>query len=437
MADNICKDFSRSPVPSTQTRTMIKILMVFAAFTINTATLIVAADIGIKASYSIAFGGVIIGGIILAAIGASMSIIGARTRLSTAMLANSAFGSIGGKAPSIIFALTLLGWFGVQTEVFAASLSEILRSLIGLEISRTIAIILSGVVMSSTAVIGYNALEKLSFLSVPLLLLLLLWPLAIYLSDNSLVNIIGHTVENSYSISQVISIVVGGFIVGAVIMPDIMRYAVNTKVALKATVVGFAVIQPLFYMLAILIALLAGKSDITAIMMALGLGVPALIVIIFASWTTNDSNLYSSSLGFANVFNNIPKYQLAAIAGVLGTILALMGILSYIIPWIIMLGMTIAPIGGAMVGSYLAKPSEYMFDNMKNAPQFRTMTIMSVLLGIALSFITSPVSNNGFGLFQLTTISALDGFALSAICAFIFNRRSVGLLAKLPEAHTK
>lgn len=53
---------------------------------------------------------------------------------------------------------------------------------------------------------------------------------------------------------------------------------------------------------AIFLSRIMDTDDLTNIFIALGLGLPAIIVLTLAQWTTNTNNLYSASLGFSVVF---------------------------------------------------------------------------------------------------------------------------------------
>ena len=48
-------------------------------------------------------------------------------------------------------------------------------------------------------------------------------------------------------------------------------------------------------------AAVTGMSDISDVMVAQGLIIPAIIVLGLNIWTTNDNALYASGLGFANI----------------------------------------------------------------------------------------------------------------------------------------
>ena len=101
-----------------------------------------------------------------------------------------------------------------------------------------------------------------------------------------------------------ISLVIGIFIVGTVLSPDIARWARTPKHAVTAAFIGFFVGNSFMTVIAIFLSRLMDTDDLTNIFIMLGLGLPAIIVLTLAQWTTNTNNLYSASLGFSVVFRN-------------------------------------------------------------------------------------------------------------------------------------
>ncbi|OQA55090.1 MAG: Cytosine permease [Candidatus Atribacteria bacterium ADurb.Bin276] len=104
-------------------------------------------------------------------------------------------------------------------------------------------------------------------------------------------------------------------------------------------------------------ALLAGTYDITQVMSALGAPVLGLIILILATWTTNTINAYSAGIALTNLFQ-LPDSKRAlatAVAGILGTVLAVAGIMNYFLNFLTILTSTIPPVAGVMIADYWVK----------------------------------------------------------------------------------
>lgn len=430
---SLTKDYARESVPDGQTRSVIKLLAVFVGFTVNIAALILGAQIGSGAPFLTGLLGCIIGGFLLFVIGGITAMIGAQTRLSTGMICKLSFGHKGANVIAFILALSLFGWFGIQTEIFAASLHELLNAAFNINIPRIALVLFGGVLMSSTAIIGFKALEKLSLISVPLLFLLLLWPLVTLLVTDGASNFFAAQNDpallatQTLSLQMIISLVAGSSMVVAVLMPDIMRYARTRRDGVLTAYFGFAVIYPVMLVLSMILTILARQIDIVAIMMQLGLGIPALLIIILATWTTNDSNLYSSSLNLSAIFTHVRKWKLAAATGVIGTVLAAWGILGHFIGWLTLLGLVIAPVGGVIIADYMMNAKTYHSDRLDSAPSVHWSHLGTLLIGI-IGGVCSTGTAGQAGLFTLTTIPPLDGLliaaAATALCSYIARRRA-------------
>ena len=78
--------------------------------------------------------------------------------------------------------------------------------------------------------------------------------------------------------------------------------------------------------MSIALVIISGEKELTEIMYVAGWGVPAMIVLMIATWTTNDTNLYLSSLSLTAVFEKYRKWQVTTVCAIIGTIVAVAGI---------------------------------------------------------------------------------------------------------------
>src|SRR5690625_6821981 len=88
------------------------------------------------------------------------------------------------------------------------------------------------------------------------------------------------------------------------------------------------------------------------IFITLGLGIPAILVLTLAQWTTNTSNLYSSSLGLAVLFPNTSKKLITLVAGIIATTLAILGIFDIFVVFLSFITIFIPPVGGIYTAEY-------------------------------------------------------------------------------------
>lgn len=414
------KDFEREPVPLDQRKGWVHLGAVWLGIGICLASVMIGGTLGGGLSMPQAITAAILGSLILAIISALCSFVGAKTGLSTGLVSQFALGKFGSYAVSIIIAIALFGWFGVQTQLFGASAQHVLTELFGVEVNVIVLSIIGGILMTSTAVIGYKAIEKLSILAVPLMSILLIASLwKVLAGGNGFSEIMSSPATGAaLPIGVAISIVVGSFIVGAVIGPDIARYAKTSKDAVIGSFVGFLIGFSIVLIIGAILSKATNQSDIVAIMLGLGWGTFAMLILILAQWTTNDNNLYSAALGFSVVFKKMSKFQLTIIAGIIGTALAAGGIYNQFIPFLIFLSALIPPIGGIYTADYFANREKYQFSNLDRIPNVNVISWITWIVASFIAFSTTPAPN-GFGLFSLTQTPALDAFLVAFGLQFV------------------
>jgi cytosine permease len=180
------------------------------------------------------------------------------------------------------------------------------------------------------------------------------------------------------------------------------------------SILAFLVVVPLMFVVGITLAQVAKTWDIVEIMLKLGWGVLALLVLLLAQWTSNDNNLYCSALGFAVVFKKLKKWQLTLISGVIGIILALVGIYDNLITFLSFLGILIPPMGGVIIADYFFFNGKYY----KAAYQDKLRTVN--ILPLAAWIIASVVSLlTTYTPFSLTTVPSIDGLLIGFIIQFV------------------
>lgn len=95
-------------------------------------------------------------------------------------------------------------------------------------------------------------------------------------------------------------------------------------------------------------------SDITAVFLNIATPFIGGVALILATWKTNLVNAISGGIALINVFNVSKEKEKVAIgiAGTVGTLLAVVGILNYFTPIMSILSAMIPPVAGVMIASY-------------------------------------------------------------------------------------
>lgn len=358
MADReaLTDNHSREPVPDSETVGGVRIATVLIGVFITLPAFLIGAEV--LAGLGAVKGLTAIGGaaaILVCAMALTMH-VGARTRLSTYNLIGRAFGETGALIVNGVLTLTLIGWYGVTAMLFGRACAAALGGWLGVAFPEELFAALGSVLMITTTVFGFRAIGRLSRVAVPLLLALLIAGAYRTVSQTTWDTLLQAPPDGTdiRSVGHALSILIGASMVGVAIVPDLARFAKDTAASLRAAVLSHGLGYPLVLGLAGLPALVTGSQDLIGNMIAIGLGLPALLVVVFATWTTNANNLYSASLVLAKIWPRARDWVITLTAGVLGTGLALAGILEHFIGFLELLSVTIPPIAGIYVVDYFS-----------------------------------------------------------------------------------
>lgn len=421
--NQVLKDYEREPVPDHLRKSGWQLGLVWVGVAMTIAAFVLGGALGAGLTLGQAFIAIFAGSIVLTIIAALCGVVGAQTGLSTAMITRFAFGETGSYLVALILALGSFGWFGVQTGLFGVTAQVVIQQISGASIPVSVLMLLGGALMTTTAVFGYKAIEKLSFLVVPLLGILMLASLGRVLAGQSLGGLFAAPPPGDpMPLGVATSIVAGAFMVGAVIAPDVSRYAKRPADAVTAAVLGFLIGFAVIVFIGSVLAHATGEADLVQIMLTIGWGMLAFVVLILAQWSTNDNNLYSAALAFSVIFRRWPKWQLTTAAGVLGTLLAMVGIYGQFVPFLLVLSAMVPAIGGVYTADYfLVSRGLYRFENLIAVPAFRPSAWIAWIGAVLVAFMTTAPPT-GWGLFTLTTVSAIDSFLVAVVLQLVVGK---------------
>jgi cytosine permease len=363
---------------------------------------------------------IVVGAVVTAILASLTGLVGMHARVPTAVLVRTTFGVQGGKVVAAVLIVTLFGWFGVQTEVLVSSLNGLLKATFGFTLNRLALTVVCGALMSSTAIVGFRALGKVAYVAVPLMMAVIAVPVWIALHTHDWLPMVqSQVVQSPLTFGTVVSIVTGGNMVAVAITPDITRFMRSPRDTLIGVTVGYAIVLPILLVLAALLAMIYANGDLVAIMILTGVGGPALLVIALATWTANDKNLYETSLSLGTLMPRVARWKLAVFAATVGTALAAANIFGHLIPLLVFMGVTIAPVAGVYVVDYAVGPARYQGGD---DPPLRKLPFVAWIIGILSGMATLPADGGGFGLFALTSAPTLDALIGAAVAQFVLRR---------------
>jgi len=304
-----------------------RIAAVAAMVGFSLPTFLTGLEVSIGLSPWEAVGALVLGSLIIFAIGGVIGMIGARTRMSSYLLVRLAFGDTGAGLVNIAFAISLLGWFGLNINLFTQAMERLALAVFDVQLPELAMAGLAGLCMTVTTLVGFRAINWLSTLMVPVLGFVTVWLITSALGEKSFSAIMSTQVEPTMTMGTGISAIVGAIIVGAIILPDITRFAKTTSGAVGTAFIAYVPIQILVMGAAGLAGSLAPNSEFLDILIDLGLGLGAVIIVIASSWALNSLNLYSTVLSVKATFPKLNRTVLTIALGAAGVVFALLNIL--------------------------------------------------------------------------------------------------------------
>lgn len=405
---------SADKIPDTETVSAFRVSQIYVGVAITLPAFLLAAQIFSALGFVDGLITLGLAAIVLTLISACTMTVGARQRLSTYAIIRNVFGAIPATAINVLLGLTLLGWFAVTVSLFADALSRSLSAVAGTTAPIPVLKAVGGLTMIGLTLYGFKLIDAVSRIAVPLMALVLVVAFFVILQGSDLDSLMSNegTRDGISSIGIGVSISIGAFMVALTIAPDIARFLRSPGEGVQASLLSYGIGAPLVLILAGLPVLVTGEADFVANLAASGLGWPALFIVVFATITTNVSNLYSTSLSFSQLSNRVPDYIVTAVCGVLGTAIALVGIETVFVPFLLLLSIAIPPIAGV-----------YLADAFKGDPEnqqsqsIRWRAVLSFGAGCAVAYAASN------GMISLSRVAAIDGLVTAfllylLLCAF-------------------
>jgi len=369
-------NYSRQPVPSCARKNALALSAVMLGLTFFSASMWTGGALGTGLSFNDFFLAVLAGNLMLGAYTSALGYIGARTGLSTHLLAHYSFGVKGSWLPSLLLGATQTGWFGVGVAMFAIPVGKAT----GWDVDMLI--LLSGFLMTATVYFGIAGLTLLSVVAVPAIVALGGYSVWLAVAQAGGMTAIREIMPAApMSLSTAIALVIGSFISAGTLTADFVRFGRSAGMAVLICLVAFFLGNSLMFIFGAAGAASVGQADISDVMIAQGLLIPAILVLGLNIWTTNDNALYASGLGFANI-TGLSSRLLSTVNGIAGTLSALW-LYNHFIGWLTFLSAAIPPIGGVLIADYLTRRERYGAYPAENAAVINWAAILAVAGGIA------------------------------------------------------
>jgi cytosine permease len=370
--------FSLEPIPLDKRKPWTYHAVVWAGVCFVLAALMGGATPLTLLPFKQALVALVVGNLILFTIFSFTSYMGAKTGLSTYMLAERAFGRYGARIliNFVASGIPSFAWYGFETWLAAAAIGVVAGWDIGgpdhLMDWRTAAFtMISGIIMALPPMMGLTSVALIDFVSIPIMVALTGYGLYLGYKLGAAGALLSYNPGvppemMAKNMMIAIHIVVGLIIVGATIASDTARWIkpVKRSVLLAGFLGFFSValfmeIVGSFYAVA---AVKAGLSpdlawNIVLVLKQLGATTSFLWIFLLLAFilqfTTNMLNAYSGGLALTATFGKSTWRPWLTLAGaVFGSVIAVLGVIWKWIPYLSMLANWVAPVAAVLLSEF-------------------------------------------------------------------------------------
>lgn len=349
-----------------------------------------------------------IGNLLLALYAASLGLISARSGLNTVLMGRFCFGNLGSKLSDFLLGFAELGWYAWGTATLAISLVKI----VGMPESWVIPLmVLFGLLFSVTALVGFKGLEYLSRVSIPLMFILLIT--SIVLATKEIGGWTGLTAvkpTEAMTFSTAVTIVFGTFASGATQITNWTRMSKNGKIAVWACLISFVIGNGLMVLAGAWMAIVYQQADIVEVLVLQGLSVAAVIMLCMNLWTIQGPTIYNVSAAACHLVRSERRKTMTILAAIVGIVLAVAGMYELLLPFLLLLGAIIPPVGGVIMADYWVRyKGQYPLLNDVELPNFNWNGLIAYSIGAIVAY-NSP------------WIAPIVGIVVASVCYVVLIR---------------
>ena len=408
-------EFSTHAVPTDARVASFRVAAVASMVSFSLPTFIAGIEVSSGVGPDLTLAAILGGALVIFLLGWLMGSIGARTGFNSYLLVRLAFGDAGARVVNLAFSISLLGWFGINLNLFGLAIAGLSDELFGIIPPKLFVTIMASLLITVTTIIGFRAINLVSTLMIPVLAFV---AMALLVTATSQTAPAVAASQGEMSLGDGISAIVGSIVIGSIIMPDITRFLRSSGGALLTSGTSYMIAQPFVMWVAASAAMVLGTEDIISIMLTLGLGLGAFIIIIAGSWVLNALNLYSAVLGVIASFPHLSARNVTVVLGVIGVTAGLMNILDSFVTFLFYLSVVFIPVAGVIiVDHFVARPEAYRVTEVEDNQPLNRWGLLTWFMGAAIALAASE----GF-IGSVTRVAALDAMLTTAVLYWIAAR---------------
>lgn len=348
---DIDPDYPVTPVPRHARKSFFSLAVVLLGFTIFTPTMLAGASLGPAFTFGNLLLVILAGSAILGVYVATLGYVGARTGLTTVVMARYSFGNRGSKLASLLLGGTQIGWYGV----IIGTIGDLTGTAFGWEsyAARAAVMIVASALMCLTACYGYRGMYVVSLVSTPLIIVLAIWVITRSLEEvGGISGLAAIEPSTSMTTAAAITIVVGTFASAGTQAPNWTRFGKTGAQAIWACIIGFLLGNGMMILFGAIGAITFGEADFVLVLYQMGLVAWGLVLLFGNLWKSNADTAYAFGVAGSEMFERPTKIPFIVGGSIIGTALALGGLQNHLVGYLDLLGTFIPPLGGIIIADF-------------------------------------------------------------------------------------
>jgi putative hydroxymethylpyrimidine transporter CytX len=252
-------------------------------------------------------------------------LIGSRWGIPTMVSVRPSFGIRGSYFAAGLNVIQLIGWTAVMLIVCGGA-ADAISKLYGFS-NPTLWIILSGIITTLWALVGHRIWKWLQRISVFALVILCVVMTYVVFQEYGWEKLSQIPRQRDFPFMVGMDLVIAMPISWLPLVSDYSRFATHSKSSFWGTWVGYFIISSWMYLLGLAASLATQSPDPSGVVMNLivkfGWAIPALIIVLFSTFTTTFLDIYSTAISGLNIVPKLGERKGVIMGGVLGTATAL------------------------------------------------------------------------------------------------------------------
>jgi putative hydroxymethylpyrimidine transporter CytX len=282
-------------------------------------------------------------------------LIGSRWGIPTMVAVRPSFGIRGSYFAAALNVIQLIGWTAVMLIICGAAADAISKSY-GFS-NPTLWIVVSGVITTLWAVAGHRFWKWLQRVSVVALLILCLALIYVVFQQYGWGMLAQIPRKSDFSFMVGMDLVIAMPISWLPLVSDYSRFATNSKSSFWGTWIGYFIVSSWMYLLGLMASLATQSPDpsgvVINLMLKFGWAIPALVIVLFSTFTTTFLDIYSTAISGLNIVPKLGERKGIILGGILGTGVAMVfpALLHYE-HFLLFIGAMFCPLFGIVLADY-------------------------------------------------------------------------------------